>query len=508
MLPSGSLVAEEGSGEQTASLRFGTRGSPLALWQTREVMQRLNSVRPDVMCQVITINTVGDEALHVPLTAFKGEGVFTDALEVALLAGEIDIAVHSLKDLPLHERPGLVLGAMPVRADRRDVLVARNKMSLAELPQGAIVGTCSVRRSAQLLALRPDLVIRPIRGTVEARVKKVVDGEYDATILAAAGLERLGMLDQVSEYFDPKILLPAPGQGVLAVQCRADDTATRALLAEIDDDAVRTAAEWERSHFHILERKRIVVTRPREQTFAFSAALARYGAVPIVCPAIRIEPIPESAALRAAFNQLDRYDWIVFTSVNAVTQFWSHAQAHHLGLDAFARTKIAAVGPATAAALTAIGLPPQLVPDRYVAETLAATFGDVRGKSFLLPRSAIARGVLPNLLREGGASVDDVPLYLTVNETPDVRMLEELRAGVDVVSFTSASAVRGFTAFLGPQEREGIAQAHIACIGPVTAAAACDAGFTVDIMADAYTTDGLVQALLHYFHPSDRSIPT
>ena len=507
MLPNPDPIAEPGTPESqhaATELRFGTRGSALALWQTQEVIKRLHAVRPDVTCQTITLNTLGDDVLHVPLTQFKGEGVFTDTLETALLSGEIDVAVHSLKDLPLHDKPALVLGAMPCRADRRDVLVSRDGSPLAALPPGAVVGTCSVRRSMQLLALRPDLVIRPIRGTVEARVRKVMDGGYDATILAAAGLERLGMLHHVSEYFDPDLFLPAPGQGVLAVQCRADDTTTLALLAEIDDGAMRTAAEWERSHFHMLERKRIVVTRPREQAFPFSAELARYGAVPITCPAIRIEPIPESDPLRNALNRIGTYDWLVFTSVNAVTQFWAQAQAHHLDHTAFAHTKIAAVGPATAAALSAIGLPPTLVPERYVAETLAAAFGDIRGQSFLLPRSAIARGILSTLLRESGAIVEDVPLYQTVNETPDPIVLDELRAGVDVITFTSASAVRGFSALLGDPERGAIAHAHVACIGPVTATAARDAGFPVDIVAEDYTTAGIIQALLRYFHPSDR----
>ncbi|HXC26175.1 MAG TPA: hydroxymethylbilane synthase [Gemmatimonadaceae bacterium] len=485
-------------------LRFGTRGSALALWQTQEVIKRLHAVRPDVACPTVTVNTRGDDALHIPLTAFKEEGVFTDALEAALLNGTIDVAVHSLKDLPTHEAPGLILGAMPCRADPRDVLVTREGVQLVALPAGAVVGTCSIRRSAQLLALRPDLIIRPIRGTVEARLQKVLDGEYDATILAAAGLERLGLLKHVSQYFEPDVLLPAPGQGILAVQCRADDVSTLSLLATIDDPAVRAAAQWERSHLHALERKRIVVTRPRAQAFTFGAALARYGAVPIICPAIRIEPIPESAALRDALQHLDRYDWIVFTSVNAVTQFWSHVEAHQIPPTAFTHARIAAVGPATAVALTAIGLSPQLVPERYVAEELAATFGEVRGQSLLLPRSVIARGTLPALLRAAGASVDDVPLYQIVTETPDPAMLEELRAGVDVVTFTSASTVRGFVSLLGPQERAGLANAHIACIGPITAAAARDAGFQVDILADEYTTDGVVQALVHYFRTHDR----
>jgi uroporphyrinogen III methyltransferase/synthase len=283
------------------------------------------------------------------------------------------------------------------------------------------------------------------------------------------------------------------------VQCRADDIRTIALLSAIDDPAIRAAAEDERARLHVLERKRIVITRPRGQALSFAAALARYGAVPILCPVIRIDSLPDSAVLDTALRQLGRYDWIVFTSVNGVTHFWSRVSALQIEQPLLDSLRLAAVGPATAHALARVGLHAQLIPVQYVAEHLADAFGDVRGQSFFLPRSAIARDTLAKTLRQRGASVDDVPIYQTTPETPDATELRELNAGVDVVSFTSASAVRAFAQVLPPSELASVGRALIACIGPVTAAAARDAGFSVDIMADEYTTDGIVQALVRHF---------
>jgi len=225
----------------------GTRTSQLAMWQTRRVIEMLQDAWSGLECDTKTFTTKGDKTLDKPLPEIGGKGLFTHELEEALRRGEIDLAVHSLKDLPVEDAPGLTLGAISTRAQPGDCLVARDGWTLQNLPQGAVVGTSSIRRQAQLLAVRPDLEIRSIRGNVETRIRKVKEGQYDATVLARAGLERLGLDGEITDAFDFNVMLPAPGQGALAVQCRADDEETLELLAALDEQAVRAAVTAERT---------------------------------------------------------------------------------------------------------------------------------------------------------------------------------------------------------------------------------------------------------------------
>jgi hydroxymethylbilane synthase len=227
-------------------VRLGTRASRLARWQTAHVGAALRSRHEGLSCTEVTLATAGDRDDHTPLPEIGGKGVFTEALEAALRAGDIDVAVHSLKDVPVEDGPGLVLAALCFRADPRDVLIARDGHTLDALPRGARVGTCSTRRSAQLLALRPDLELAALRGNVDTRVRQVRDGQYDAILIAAAGVIRLGLTDAVTEYLPLDRVLPAPGQGALAVQCRADDADVLAVLRDLDDPDVRAATTAER----------------------------------------------------------------------------------------------------------------------------------------------------------------------------------------------------------------------------------------------------------------------
>jgi len=229
------------------TLKVGTRTSQLALWQTNYIMQELQTAWPDVHWELRSFVTSGDKTLDQPLPMIGGKGLFTAELEQALLNGEIDLAVHSLKDLPVRLPDGLTLGAIPPRADVRDALISGQGRTLATLPEGAVVGTSSLRRQAQLLVHRPDLIIRSIRGNVDTRLRKAQAGDYDAVILAAAGLTRLNLTDPISEWLSLETMLPAPGQGALAVQCRADDTATLTLLAAIHDGVTAAATQAERS---------------------------------------------------------------------------------------------------------------------------------------------------------------------------------------------------------------------------------------------------------------------
>lgn len=237
-----------------AAVTLGTRASALARAQTELVVDLLGAAYPGLECTTRVIATSGDRTQETgePLPEIGGKGLFTAELERALREHEIDIAVHSLKDLPTEDAPEVAVGAVTAREDVRDCVVARTAGSLAELPPGAIVGTSSLRRSAQLAALRPDLDVRSIRGNVDTRIRKVEAGEYDAVVLAAAGVRRLGLESAVVEWLTCESMLPAPGQGALAVQCRADDEAVRGVLFTLDDPAARAETTAERSFLQAL----------------------------------------------------------------------------------------------------------------------------------------------------------------------------------------------------------------------------------------------------------------
>jgi len=224
----------------------GTRGSKLALRQTEIASEALRRANPDLQLEPHVIQTEGDRSKE-SLSRIGGRGVFVIEIERALLSGEIDIAVHSLKDLPSEETDGLTIAAALKREDPRDALVAKGDSRLHDLWEGAIVGTGSPRRACQLLALRPDLQVRDIRGNVDTRLRKVQDGEYDAIVLAAAGLKRLDWLERASQVFEPEEMLPAVGQGVLAVQVRSDDEEAMALVSAADHSSTRAAAIAERA---------------------------------------------------------------------------------------------------------------------------------------------------------------------------------------------------------------------------------------------------------------------
>jgi hydroxymethylbilane synthase len=228
------------------TLRIATRGSKLALIQAELAASKLRAARPGLTVELVTITTAGDRDQSTPLPEGERAGWFTSAIQDALLRNEADVAVHSYKDLPTKRPRGLVIAAVPVREDSRDALVSRERLGMRGLPAGAVVGTSSPRRTAQLLELRPDLDVRPIRGNVDTRIAKVEAGEFDATVLALAGLRRLGLEARADEVFGFEEMLPAPAQGALALECRTEDAATRALLSAIDDPALRQSVTAER----------------------------------------------------------------------------------------------------------------------------------------------------------------------------------------------------------------------------------------------------------------------
>jgi hydroxymethylbilane synthase len=215
------------------SVRIGTRSSPLALWQAEHVRRLLEGQHPGLECEIVEITTTGDRILDTPLPAIGGKGVFTAELEQALRERSIDLAVHSLKDLPTAASPGLAVGVVLERADSADALVSRNGHSVQSLPNKAKVGTSSSRRAAQLLYARPDLGIIDLRGNAGTRLRKALDpsGPYDAVVVALAALERLGRMEVVSEVISEDMMLPAPGQGAVAVQCRDEPESFELLRA-------------------------------------------------------------------------------------------------------------------------------------------------------------------------------------------------------------------------------------------------------------------------------------
>jgi len=233
---------------------IGTRGSALALWQTRYVGGRLRAAAPDLDVQIKIIQTRGDLVRDRALSQVGGKGLFVKEIENALLTGEIDLAVHSLKDMPTEQPEGLSLGSILERAEPRDALVVRGGAGgLEGLPSGARVGTSSLRRRAQLLAVRPDLQLLDLRGNVDTRLRKLREGQYDAVVLAVAGLVRLGYADAINQVLPLDLMLPAPGQGALCIEVRADDGSTQDLIAALDHPPTRWAAQAERAFLRRLE---------------------------------------------------------------------------------------------------------------------------------------------------------------------------------------------------------------------------------------------------------------
>jgi hydroxymethylbilane synthase len=236
-------------------LRIGSRGSPLALVQAREVQNRIAAAAgiDAVRIEIAVIRTTGDIVQDRPLAEAGGKGLFTREIEQALLAGSIDLAVHSSKDLPTLLPAGLVLAGFPPREDARDAFISRKAATLDELPRGAVVGTASPRRQALVKRLRPDIAAVTLRGNVETRLRKLDAGEVDATLLAVAGLKRLGLLSAATAILDAEEFLPAVGQGAIGIETRADDAKTRALVEAIDDADTSAALAAERAFLAVLD---------------------------------------------------------------------------------------------------------------------------------------------------------------------------------------------------------------------------------------------------------------
>lgn len=235
------------------TVKIGTRQSPLALWQAEHIAALLGSRNPSCAFVLVPMRTKGDKLLDVPLAKIGDKGLFTKELEIALLEGEIDLAVHSMKDLPTLLPPGLCIGAVTRREDPRDALISRQGKSFSDLPRGAIIGTSSLRRRAQLLHARPDLNLTDLRGNIDTRLKRLDQGDFTAVILAAAGIERLGLGKRITERLDYSISLPAIGQGALGLEIRDNDEEIAQIISSANDEETACCIRVERDFLRTLE---------------------------------------------------------------------------------------------------------------------------------------------------------------------------------------------------------------------------------------------------------------
>lgn len=546
------------------TVRFGTRGSALARAQTAFVIARFSSSHPEISSETVIIQTEGDRDKTSSLTVIGGRGVFTNALQDALRHGDIDAAVHSAKDLPTEAQPDLMIAAFLGRTDARDVLVSKHNRSLAALNPNPVIGTSSRRRAVQVLKLRPDARIVDLRGNIDTRLRKAFETELDGVVLAAAGIERMGWSDQITEYLPIEIAVPSPGQGALAIEIRAGESGPVSLLAELDDLDLSIAVKTERAFLrgtgggctspvgafasvegdHVrlramlsladgtrvdwiderapvvdaemfarsramellatlespssLKGKRILVTRGTKED-GLSTGLRARGAETIVAPVNQIERV-DKRAIDLALKLWDgaHFDWIVFTSQNAVDGL-ADSQT---GLRLIEGASVAAVGSATTRKLRERGIDVDVQPDVFSSEALVAELAkhDLSGRHVLFPHGNLARAMVPERLRALGAEVEAIEVYRTLSaETIDPNVVNDLSDGtVDAVVFCSPSSVHGLLDLLGEQSGH-VKQTVVACIGPTTGDAARKARLPVLIQPNESTIESLIVSLEMHF---------
>jgi hydroxymethylbilane synthase len=521
-------------------IRIGTRGSALALAQASIVARALES--HGVAHEVVVVQTAGDR--RAPDTPW-GEGAFVAAIERALADGHVDIAVHSAKDIPTDEDARLHIGAYLKRDEPLDALVLPmgSVGTIDDLPARTVVGTDSPRRTGFLRARRPDLEVRSLHGNVDTRLRRLDEGSVDALLLAAAGLERLGRSERVSQLIPVDFVPPAPGQGAIAVQVRAQDGAARAMVGLIDHRPTRQAVEAERAFLRasgggcrapigalatiegdqlrlvggfatldgraaaverivgptdgageLAERlaarlielrarlpgaPRVLVTRPAKESRRIVTRLAELGVSAVVVPAIDIELLGEDPDLAAALGALSVFDWAVVTSANGARAA-GHA-ARRLGVD-MSRVRWAAVGHSTARELMDCGVREVWLPSDSNATVLADELPVTPGQRVLWVRGDLADGTLTEAVGARGADVSSVVGYRTVEAPAKSRRLLAQALGegrLDAVILASPSAARGLISLAEHGRRGDVLAIPAICVGTRTAAASREAGFTV-----------------------------
>jgi hydroxymethylbilane synthase len=533
---------------------IGSRGSKLALAQAALVVAALEA--DGHATRVAIIETAGDR--RAADTAW-GEGAFVAAIEEDLLAGRIDVAVHSAKDVPTDVDPRLRIAAFLPRADPRDALVVgagSTARSIAELPAGMRVGTDSPRRTGFLRAVRPDLLVHPLHGNVDTRLRRLDNGDTDALILACAGLDRLGLGDRIAERIAPDVIPPAPGQGAIAVQVRADDARLVALGAAIDDAPTRAAVEAERGVLvamgggcrspigalgtvragtldmiaavatpdgsrvtyarracrldeaaalvrglagELAPPPRVLVARVASQADGLEAALREVGLEPVLVPALTVAIEPPGGELDEAARTLANQDWAVVTSANGARAIVAAAErtVTELGAPAWA-----AIGPATARVLEDAGLVVAFQPARRHAAALAAELPVAGGDRVLVVRGDLAGETVATALRARGAEVLDVVGYRTSEgpESSGPLLGAALDSPLAAVVLTSGSTVRGLLALAADRAVDLLAIPAV-CIGPETARVATESGFHVLAIAADPDAGALAAATRTALHP-------
>ena len=571
------------------SPRIGTRGSALARHQAETVVRLLAHHFPASTVQTRIVRTEGDLDKVSPLTLIGGRGVFTSALQRALLDGEIDAAVHSAKDLPSLAPPGIEIAAFPEREDPRDVVVSRHGVGLADLPRQPVIGTSSRRRAVQVRALRPDARIVELRGNVDTRLRKALDAELDAVILAAAGVTRMGWTERIAAYLSVEEFTPAPGQGALAVETRRTPDPMSAIVRSINDASLATFVAMERAYlrgvgggcttpigalatseptvtgseaairfyamlasddglrmeravevvsagraeevvfdlarrlvravrprYHLggagpalpLAGMCVLVTRTSDRAAGLVAALDAAGALPVVLPAISIEPLEDDALVMDAAKRLrdGAYDWVAVTSASAVEPLFRHVGRVGQSETDAVPFRVGAVGAATQRALQEWGYVADVIPASATATGLvdALRAEGIVGAHILCPQGDLARRTLVEGLRAAGATVDTAVAYRTKVAADSQPVMQRLahEGRFDVVTFASPSAVDGFLAAVGA-ELAALSGACFVCIGPTTAKAAQERGLPVHAIADEPSERGLVTAIIDYFGERD-----
>lgn len=547
--------------QEPRTLRIGTRGSALALWQAETVQALLKRRWPDVETGLVIIKPEGDIDKHSSLRQIGGRGVFTSALQMRMLDNQIDLAVHSTKDLPSLAPHGIAIAAFPQREDGRDALISRHGVGLEELPPNPVIGTSSRRRSAQILQVRPDAEIRELRGNIDTRLRKGLSDDFDAVILAAAGLKRMGWDDQITALLPVDVSCPAPGQGALAIETRIDPDPAWRLVQALDDADIRTAVMVERAflrgvgggcstpigaharieHMHGIATvrfwgmlgsddgsrlERMYAEWPVDGAIdrAFAAAdeimrivVPKWTSVALERPlqdrrilvtgsASHVDAMQERLAHVGA--QVDMLPTIAIETVPVglpVDTDWLVLTSKHAvpAIDwSTVNGKVAAVGEGTAEAIREAGVEPSLIADGPGAAQLAAELegAGVRGKRVTCVLSDIARPELTDLLSAAGAELTVLTGY---RNTPVTSMPDELRGDIaggqfEAVTFASPSSVSAFLDLVGI-DLPALSGAAMLAIGPTTADAMHRHGLPVHAMAEESTVPGLIASLASYF---------
>ena len=450
------------SARHVGVIRLGTRSSRLARWQSERVAALLRTHGVD--CELVPIETRGDDIPDRPLPEIGGEGLFTRRIEQALRDGTVDIAVHSLKDLPVEDPRELCVGAVLGREEVREVLVSKGRRRLADLPAGSVLGSSSTRRQAQLMALRPDLVVKPIRGNVETRIRKVESGGYDGTLLAAAGVCRLGLQGSIAEWLGVSDFLPAPGQGAIAVQCRSDATAVRVLLAALDEPRLRAETDAERG---------------------FLRALGGGCSAPVGALAVHEGP---RISLRGRVASLDGRRVVNVEGEGDDPVALAQALARQ-ALAAGAREIMATAGRVPAG------------DDRGTAATAATAAADpLAGLRIVVTRPRAQADEVCRALREAGAMALPVPV-ISVTPIEEPRALDEAIDRLESYDWLVAASANGAKLFLDrlARVRPGFdwsgAAPRVAAVGPGTAAALERQGIHADFVPAAHTGAAVAEEL-------------